>query len=97
MPIKQGEPVVTYKETITEKSSQDCLAKSRNKHNRLYAFAEPLEDELADAIEADKVTAKQDHKVRGKLLVDQFDWDPNDSKKIWCFGPETSGPNLLVD
>ena len=97
VPIIQGDPVVTYKETITDKSSQICLAKSKNKHNRLWAFAEPLGDELSDAIEEDKITAKQDLKERGKLLVDDFEWDLNDSKKIWCFGPETTGPNLFVD
>merc|ERR1711865_622277 len=32
----QGEPVVSYRETVTEESSQICLAKSPNKHNRLY-------------------------------------------------------------
>jgi len=26
-----------------------------------------------------------------------YGWDPNDGKKIWCFGPETTGPNVLVD
>jgi len=30
-------------------------------------------------------------------LVDEYGWDLNDAKKIWCFGPETSGPNMLVD
>ena len=30
-------------------------------------------------------------------MADNYGWDPNDAKKIWCFGPETTGPNLLVD
>lgn len=34
--IKKGDPVVLYKETITEESSQMCLSKSPNKHNRLF-------------------------------------------------------------
>jgi len=32
-----------------------------------------------------------------RALVDTYEWDPNDAKKIWCFGPETTGANLLVD
>ena len=32
-----------------------------------------------------------------KTLTDDFGWDPNDAKKVWCFGPEFSGSNLLVD
>merc|ERR1719217_1572773 len=42
-PIKKGDPVVTYKETITEESNQMCLSKSPNKHNRLFKGA-PLTD-----------------------------------------------------
>merc|ERR1719420_2152930 len=44
--IKKGDPVVLYKETITEESSQMCLSKSPNKHNRLYFKAEPMPEEL---------------------------------------------------
>jgi len=29
--------------------------------------------------------------------VDQFDWDKVDATKIWSFGPENTGANLLVD
>lgn len=57
----------------------------------------PLGDELTDAIEADKVTAKEDQKTRNRTLADKYDWDINEAKKIWCFGPDTSGPNLMVD
>merc|ERR1712228_677745 len=44
-----------------------------------------------------KVSDKQDMKERAKHLQDDFEWDPNDAKKIWCFGPDTTGPNMLVD
>ena len=37
--IVKSDPVVPYKETVTNKSSQICLAKSPNKHNRLYVMA----------------------------------------------------------
>ena len=57
----------------------------------------PLGDELSEAIEKDELTAKEDAKSRVRKLVDKFEWDVHDAKKIWCFGPETSGPNLLVD
>jgi len=95
--LKKGNPVVSYKETVTDESSQICLAKSANKHNRIFCTAAPLGDELSQAIEDEKVNAKQDVKIRYKILQDEYEWDPNDAKKIWCFGPETTGPNLLVD
>ena len=46
-PIKKGDPVVSYKETVTETSSQICLSKSPNKHNRIFCVAAPIGDELA--------------------------------------------------
>jgi len=48
-------------------------------------------------IEEEKVGPKIDPKERGKILVDQFEWDKNDAMKVWCFGPDTTGPNILVD
>merc|ERR1719453_3063931 len=96
-PLKKGNPVVSYKETVTDESSQQCLSKSPNKHNRIFAKACPLTDDLAQEIEDEKITPKQDIKERKKELVEKYEWDPNDAMKIWCFGPETTGANLLVD
>jgi elongation factor 2 len=95
--IKKGDPVVTYKETVTDESTQMCLSKSPNKHNRLFLKGAPLQDELSDMIEAENVGPRQDAKERTRILVDDFEWDKTDSTKIWCFGPETNGPNVLVD
>ena len=96
-PIKKGDPVVSYKETVIAESSQVCLSKSPNKHNRIFCIAAPLGDELSVAIEDDTICSKQDIKERARILQDDHDWDPNDAKKIWCFGPDTTGPNLVVD
>jgi len=57
----------------------------------------PLGDEVTVAIEADDISAKEDPKSRNRKLADKYGWDINEAKKIWCFGPETSGANLLVD
>jgi elongation factor 2 len=60
-------------------------------------LAEPLGDELTAAIENDEVTSKEDTKTRSRKLADKYAWDINEAKKVWCFGPETNGANLLVD
>ena len=73
------------------------MAKSANKHISVYMQAYPLNEELAHDIDNDLINARQDIKERKKLLVERHDWDSNEALKIWCFGPETSGPNLLVD
>jgi elongation factor 2 len=95
--LKTSDPVVSFRETVFAESNQVCLSKSPNKHNRLYVKAEPLQDGLADEIEGGGVSAKDDPKVRGRHLADKYGWDVNDARKIWCFGPETTGANLLVD
>merc|ERR1719323_1772460 len=41
-PIKQSDPVVSYRETVSEESNQMCLSKSPNKHNRLFMKAVPM-------------------------------------------------------
>ena len=95
--IVKGDPVVTYKETVTAESTQMCLSKSPNKHNRLFMKAFPLTDELSDLIEKDEAGPKTETKERSKILCEQFDWDKTDTQKIWCFGPDNNGPNMLVE
>jgi len=95
--LKQGDPVVTYKETITEESSQMCLSKSPNKHNRLFLKGTPLGEELSAEIEKETMGPKAETKERGKRLVEEFEWDKTDATKIWCYGPDNNGPNMVVD
>jgi len=97
VPLKFSDPVVPYRETVKTESSIVALSKSQNKHNRLYVKAGPLDEELTKAIEAGKVNARDDFKARARLLADEHGWDVTDARKIWCFGPDTTGPNLLVD
>lgn len=95
--IVETEPIVTYKETVEATSNQICMSKSANKHNRLYVTASPIQMELQDEIENNKVGPKQDPKERANYLADNFGWDKSEAQKIWCFGPEQSGANMLVD
>jgi elongation factor 2 len=74
-----------------------ALSKSPNKHNRLWMKALPLEEELTHSIESGKVSARDDIKIRTRTLADDFGWNVTEARKIWCFGPDTTGPNLLVD
>ena len=30
-------------------------------------------------------------------MAEKYEWDATEARKIWCFGPETTGPNLLMD
>ncbi|VAI39498.1 unnamed protein product [Triticum turgidum subsp. durum] len=90
-------PVVSFRETVLEKSCRTVMSKSPNKHNRLYMEARPLEEGLAEAIDDGRIGPRDDPKVRSKILSEEFGWDKDLAKKIWCFGPETTGPNMVVD
>jgi elongation factor 2 len=95
--LKFSDPVVSYRETCTGQSSLQCLAKSANKHNRLFATAEPLSAELCAAIDLGTIHASADSKEQGRHLADEYGWDITHARKIWAFGPESFGPNLFVD
>lgn len=98
-----GAPRVSYREVVAGESSQVCLAKSPNKHNRIYITAQPMDEDLCQAIENQRVYPTQDMKKRGKILEKEFNWDKTDTQKIWGFGPAPEesgaayGPNILVD
>ena len=97
VPLRISDPTVNYRETVTEKSSMTALSKSPNKHNRLYMIAEPLGEEVSKEIELGHISPRDDIKARARILADDFGWDVTDARKIWCFGPDTNGANLLVD
>jgi elongation factor 2 len=97
VPLKKSEPVVSYRETVSAESDQMCLSKSPNKHNRLFMKAVPLPEGLAEDIEKGDVSDKQDPKTRARYLADTYGLDATDARKIWCFGPEGTGANLLID
>jgi len=97
IPLKKSDPVVSYRETVSEESDIMCLSKSPNKHNRLFMKAAGMPDELPAAIENGTITPRQDPKERSKMLAEKFEMDPNEVRKIWCFGPDGTGANMVID
>lgn len=85
-PLKIGEPVVSYCETISKDSleltnGKSTLTKSPNKHNRLFMSCEPLDKEQIENIENKDFSE----------FTNQY------KRRLFCFGPEGTGPNLVVD
>ncbi|CAF4828542.1 unnamed protein product [Rotaria sp. Silwood1] len=97
IPIKVSDPVVSYRETVSEISDRMCLSKSPNKHNRIFLKAQPMPDGLPEDIDKGEITPRQEFKARARYLNEKYDYDVNEARKIWCFGPEGTGPNLLID
>lgn len=97
VPLKISAPVVPFRETVTSTSSMVALSKSANKHNRIFLSAEPLGEALSLAVEKGKVGPRDDPRLRARLLAGEFGWDVLEGRKLWCFGPDDGGPNVLVD
>jgi elongation factor 2 len=98
--VKISEPVVSFRESVTEESSMTCLSKSANKHNRLFCKAWPLGDELTDELEEKTNTdlnPRADPKKRARYLADTYGWDVGEARKIWGYAPEGTGPNLFIE
>jgi len=103
-PITISDPVVSYRETVNAESSRTVLSKSPNKHNRLYCKACPLgygiddaQTPLADDIENGEVFPDMDQKAKTRFLVDKYGWEKSETQKIWAWGPDNNGPNIVVD
>jgi len=97
IPLKKSDPVVSYRETVSDESSEMCLSKSPNKHNRLFMKACPMPDGLPEDIDSGAVNPRDDFKVRGRYLADKYEYDITEARKIWCFGPDGTGPNFIID
>jgi elongation factor 2 len=82
---------------VQDGSSNVALAKSANKHNRIYMTAQPLGDDLVADIESGKFDTRQEVKARGRLLADNYGWDVNQARKIFAFGPTDRDPNVIID
>ena len=65
--LKKSDPVVSYRETVSEESSIMCLSKSPNKHNRLFMKAVPMPDGLSEDIDNGEVNPRDDFETRGLL------------------------------
>jgi len=63
-----SEPVVSFRETVSDTSSIEVLSKSPNKHNRLHMKATTLQEELVRLIEKGDITPKDDVKKKRKNI-----------------------------
>ncbi|CCM03669.1 uncharacterized protein FIBRA_05813 [Fibroporia radiculosa] len=95
--IKVSDPVTKFCETVLETSALKCYADTPNKKNRITMIAEPLERGIAEDIETGRVSMRISAKERGKFFEEKYQWDLLASRSIWAFGPDDSGPNVLLD
>mmetsp|Transcript_1181 Transcript_1181/g.2255 ORF Transcript_1181/g.2255 Transcript_1181/m.2255 type:complete len:594 (+) Transcript_1181:750-2531(+) len=95
--LKISDPIVPYRESIIQKSDHVCLSKSSNKHNRIFAKAFPLDQKIAQRIE-DGLFESTSSKTELVELLNKTDNNyKTEVRNIWSFGPDISGPNILID
>ncbi|KXS20267.1 P-loop containing nucleoside triphosphate hydrolase protein [Gonapodya prolifera JEL478] len=95
--IKVADPIVRFSETVVETSSLKCFAETPNKKNKLTMISEPLEKEIAVDIESQVVSSSWPTKRLAEHFSSKYGWDVLASRNIWAFGPDESGPNVLVN
>lgn len=100
--LKVSDPLISFRETVGA-VGEVRMAQSPNKHNKLFVRAEPLGDELTNALDAKKISlfykdcGTPEAVASRRTLVDNYEWDLSDAKKIWVFNLLTAGPNVVVD
>jgi len=95
--VTQSDPIVVFRESVQAESYQQSLAKSPNKHNRLWVRAAPLERKIIELIESGKIGQYTDRKEMGQILREVAGWDAKEGRKVWGMGPEEDSPNFYVD
>uniref|UniRef100_A0A0G4G840 Tr-type G domain-containing protein n=1 Tax=Chromera velia CCMP2878 TaxID=1169474 RepID=A0A0G4G840_9ALVE len=95
--IKVADPVVQFAETVMESSSTRCYAETPNKKNKLFMIAEQLEKGIGEEIEEGLIRADWDEEKRTAYFQEKFEWDVLAASRIWAFGPDSRGPNVLLD
>jgi U5 small nuclear ribonucleoprotein component len=97
MDIKVSDPVTRFCETVTETSAIMCYALTPNKKNKLTMISEPLDDGIAQDIEAGVVKIRDPIRKVANFFEEKYEWDRLAARSIWAFGPEEMGPNILCD
>jgi U5 small nuclear ribonucleoprotein component len=95
MEIKVSDPVTRFAETVVETSAIKCYAITPNKKSKLTMISEPLDEGLAQDIEAGVVNIRDPVRKVGKFFEDKYGWDLLASRNVWAFGPDDRGPNVL--
>ena len=87
-----SEPLINYRETITQ-STEPIMAKSPNRHNKIFMRVEPLEPEIAEMCRTGELGEMKDKKEMTKILRDHG-WEPDVAKKVMRFD---SRGNIMIN
>lgn len=92
-----SDPVVPYCETIIDNSIV-AYAKSSTGLNRILMSAQPVPLTMVDDIDSNKLSIKKTAKELTRTLIDNYEFDVSDFKRLWGFGAEeATQTNVLTD
>ena len=91
IPVRTGEPIVVYRESV-QKLSDEVEGISPNRHNRFYITAEPLSEDIIEAIKLGDLTMDMPEADRREVLQD-LGFDKDDSQNV----ESIIGPNIVLD
>ena len=90
--LMTSEPLINYRETITQ-PTEPIMAKSPNRHNKIFMRVEPLEPEIAEMCRTGELGEMKDKKEMTKILRDHG-WEPDVAKKVMRFD---SRGNIMIN
>lgn len=90
--IITSEPLINYRETV-KGTCEPIMAKSPNRHNKIFMKVEPLEPEIAHMLRTGEISDLKDKKVVSDLLKGAG-WDTDTIKRVMKFD---SRGNVLIN
>jgi len=90
--IITSEPLINYRETV-KAGCEPIMAKSPNRHNKIFMKVEPLEPEIAHMLRTGEISDMKDKKVVADLLKGAG-WDTDTIKRVMKFD---SRGNVLIN
>lgn len=90
--IVTSQPLINYRETV-QKSTEPIMAKSPNRHNKIFMSVEPLENNIADMIRNGKINELKDKKEITKTLRENG-WDSDRARNVMKIDPRG---NIMVN
>jgi len=90
--IITSKPLINYRETI-RKAAGPVMAKSPNKHNKIFIRVEPLTEEIIELIRSGRINENLDRKEIAKILREKG-WDAEEARSVVAVDERG---NLLLD
>ncbi|KAJ1842648.1 U5 small nuclear ribonucleoprotein component, partial [Coemansia sp. RSA 2703] len=95
--IRVADPVVSFRECVSETSSVRVFADSPNRKNRITLIAEPLDAPIVEDIEQGAIDPQWSSRQTAQYFESTHGWDILAARSIWAFGPGSLGTNILSD